>query len=157
VVDQITAPESWVGVLARLGVASVVGLAIGVNREVAGKPAGVKTHALVALGAALFAITPLMMVADDGRIDHPALTRVVQGIVAGVGFIGGGAILRRRADDEVEGITTASTIWLAAALGIAAAVGLWEVAVVGLALGLAILILGGLVDGLLRRIAGRPE
>jgi putative Mg2+ transporter-C (MgtC) family protein len=151
IIEQVTAPDTWFGVLARLGGATLVGLVIGVNREVAQKPAGVKTHALVALGSALFALTPLLMVAGDGQVDHPALTRVVQGIVAGVGFIGGGAILRRRHQDEIEGITTATTIWLSAALGIASAVGLWQVALVGLGLGLLVLVTGGAFDGLLRR------
>src|SRR6266446_127475 len=103
-------------VILRLAAAMLIGGALGVDREVRGKPAGLRTHALVAMGAALATISAIQFA---GPADRAAVTRVIQGIVAGVGFLGGGAILRARGQDEVHGLTTAATIWLVAAIGIA--------------------------------------
>ena len=85
----------------RLLLATLLGAAIGVNRELRQKPAGLRTHALVALGAALFTIVGLALTAFGGTRDPNAMSRLVQGIVTGVGFIGGGVILRR---DDSKGI-----------------------------------------------------
>lgn len=100
----------------RLFVAAVLGAVIGYQRERLGKAAGLRTHILVAMGAALFVIAPLW----ERTID---LSRVIQGIVAGVGFIGGGAILKLSEERRIQGLTTAATIWLTAAIGIATGLG----------------------------------
>jgi putative Mg2+ transporter-C (MgtC) family protein len=102
----------------RLLLAVVLGGVIGYQRERAGKPAGLRTHALISMGAALFTIVGIMAFSMDPRL--------AAGVVAGVGFLGGGAILHRHRN--VEGLTTAATMWIAAAIGLAAGVGLYIIA-----------------------------
>ena len=105
-------------VLLRLLIATLAGAAIGWNRFRAGKPAGVGTHALVALGAALFISIPIQM---NPEHSNDAFTRVVQGIATGVGFLGAGEIFRDAgAGNRVHGLTSAAALWVTAALGIVA-------------------------------------
>ncbi len=125
----------------RLGAATVAGMLIGLNRDMADKPIGMRTLGLVALGAAL---ATLAVVEVKDLADHPdALSRVVQGaiqgIMAGISFIGAGVILRDRDRKTVEGLTTAATVWVTAALGIACGLGAWVIS--GVALGLALVLL----------------
>lgn len=102
----------------RLLFAAVVGGVIGFERERAGKAAGLRTHMLVSVGAAIVVIVPLQL-----RFDSDDLSRIIQGLVTGIGFIGGGAILKSRDKADVEGLTTAAGIWLTAGLGIAVGLG----------------------------------
>ena len=108
----------------RLGAALVVGAILGLNRELHGKPAGLRTHALVSLGAALATIVVLR--APDGSFssDHNAMSRVVQGILTGVGFLGAGVILHDP-NGHISGLTTAATIWICAVLGLVCGLGYW--------------------------------
>lgn len=134
----------------RLVVAALIGSGIGLDRELRHKPAGLKTHALVALGAALVTV----VTASLTDLMHPSsdsMARAIQGIIAGVGFLGGGAILKSN-DAMVHGLTTAASIWLAASLGIACGAGQWVAAFFALAIALIILVLGNAVE---RRIRGR--
>jgi len=119
----------------RLLLATALGAIIGYQRERAGKPAGLRTHVLICLGAALFTIASLYAF---GAGADPA--RVAAGIVAGIGFLGAGAIIRR---DEglVAGLTTAATIWAVAGIGLAAGAGLYLVSVVTAAIALIVLLL----------------
>ncbi len=118
----------------RLLLAAVLGAIIGYQRERVGKPAGLRTHMLICVGAALFTITGIFgFIGAD-----PA--RVAAGIVTGIGFLGAGAILHRRGE-IVAGLTTAATIWVAAAIGMSAGAGLYLVATVGTAVMLVILLL----------------
>jgi putative Mg2+ transporter-C (MgtC) family protein len=119
--------------IARLLAAAALGAVVGWQRERVHKPAGVRTHTLVALGAAAFVVA-----AERAGFDAAAVSRVVQGLVAGVGFIGAGAILRRD-EHHVEGVTTAASVWVAAAVGTAAGLGSGWTAVVGAVLGVLIL------------------
>jgi putative Mg2+ transporter-C (MgtC) family protein len=128
-------------IVARLGSATLLGGVLGLNREMRSKPAGLRTHALVSLGSAL-ATTATLQFLDGPGIDHAAVTRTIQGIVAGVGFLGGGAILRAKDREEVTGLTTAASIWVVAALGIACGGGFWISSVVAVLLALLVLILG---------------
>jgi len=121
----------------RLIVAAVLGGLLGLDRERMGKEAGLRTHMLVALGAALFVIVP-----HEAGFDNEGLARVIQGLLAGLGFIGAGAILKLNEQERVKGLTTAATVWLAAALGVAAALGRMLTAILGTIL--ALLILSGL-------------
>ena len=133
----------------RLVTATLVGSAIGLDRELRHKPAGLKTHALVALGAALV----MVVTAELSSLTHPdtaAMARAIQGIIAGVGFLGGGAILKA-GDAIVAGLTTAATIWLAASLGIACGAGQWIVAIIAVAIALVILVAGNAAENLFRR------
>lgn len=112
--------------LARLLVASVVGAIIGFQREHMHKPAGLRTHMLVSLGSAVFVFIPL-----EVGMAYPEVSRIIQGIATGIGFIGGGAILKLVEKHEIEGLTTAAGIWLTAALGVAAGLGALGLALMG--------------------------
>jgi putative Mg2+ transporter-C (MgtC) family protein len=108
----------------RLGIAMILGAVIGAQREATGKPAGLRTHMLVAMGGALFVLAPL-----QSGMDLDGMSRVIQGIVTGIGFIGGGAILKLQEQRAIEGLTTAAGIWITAAVGIAVGLGRWGLAV----------------------------
>jgi len=138
----------------RLLAAAVIGSGIGIDREVRGKPAGMRTHALVSLGAALCTIV-VVRVAPAGYEHVDAVSRVIQGIIAGVGFLGGGAILK--SPESVHGLTTAASIWFVAALGIACGTGQWVAALVAVALALLVLIGGLAAEKVVRRIFGPHE
>jgi putative Mg2+ transporter-C (MgtC) family protein len=137
-------------ILLRLGAATLAGAALGLNRKLRGKAAGLRTHALVALGAALVVLVSDVVAAND----RGAVTRAVQGIVAGVGFLGGGTILKSRAG--IRGLTTAASIWIAACVGVACGAGLWVAAAIAVGLALAVLIGGGPTEKAVRRVTGRP-
>src|SRR5216117_655172 len=111
--------DSWSGddiatVVVRLSVAVLLGAMLGFERQREGKSAGMRTHMLVCLGAALFAIGPAL-----GQIDDAALSRVIQGIATGVGFLGAGAILKANDEQQIRGLTTAASIWVTAGAGVA--------------------------------------
>lgn len=119
----ITAPDwpSLVRIALRTLAAVVLGGFVGLERELRGEDAGLRTHMLVSLGAALFTILPLEMSERLGtQLDGAEL---VKGIATGVGFLGAGAILKRSADVRVHGLTTAASIWAVAAIGFAAGTG----------------------------------
>ncbi len=105
-------------IVVRVVVAALLGAVIGWEREQKGRAAGLKTHILVSVGSALFVLAPTL--AGVGQADN---TRVMQGIVSGIGFLGAGAILRSRDGARVEGLTTAASIWMTAAIGMAAGIG----------------------------------
>ncbi len=123
---------------ARIGVrllfAAVLGGLIGFEREHQGKAAGLRTHMLVAIGAALFAI--LAQLPDGNPAD---VSRVIQGLVAGIGFLGAGAILNGSREGEIKGLTTAAGIWLTAAIGVAAGLGRESTAILATILALVVL------------------
>ena len=153
--DVISVPASTTALILRLALATALGAAVGVNREMRLKPAGLRTHALVALGSALLAFIGLAMVPTFGPgnriiVDMNAMSRILQGVVAGVGFIGGGVILRQDDNRGVHGLSTAASIWVVAAIGIATGLGLWRAAVTSVILALAILALGTPLDRKLR-------
>lgn len=143
-------------VLARLGSAAVIGGIIGLNREMHGKPAGLRTLALVSLGSAL-AITLSIELALSSKVaaDLGAVTRVIQGVLTGIGFLGAGVIFRGGDGAKVTGLTTAATIWVVACLGLACGAGRWPLVLAASVITLLILIVGGpfekRADELLRR------
>jgi putative Mg2+ transporter-C (MgtC) family protein len=122
-------------VVTRLVLAAVLGGILGYERERTGKDAGLRTHMLIALGAALFVLVPQ----QAGVAPNGDLTRVIQGIVAGVGFIGGGTILKLSEERRVEGLTTAAGLWLTASIGMVAGLGRAGSAIVATVFALAIL------------------
>jgi putative Mg2+ transporter-C (MgtC) family protein len=140
----------------RLGAALIVGSALGLNRELHGKAAGLRTHALVSLGAAVAAIVSLGFPGESKLIDPNAVSRVMQGILTGIGFLGAGVILRDP-NGHVSGLTTAATIWICAVLGVACGLGYWSV--LGIAIGLTIIALafGGPVEHLAERLFKRKR
>ena len=107
----------------RLGAAGVLGAIIGYERDLRGKVAGVRTHFLVALGACLFMIISLYGFEGAARFDA---ARVAAGVVGGLGFLGGGIIMKNK---HVSGLTTATGIWVTGAIGLAMGGGLYELAV----------------------------
>ena len=109
---------AWVDIVTRLAAAMACGMVLGFERASKNKPAGLRTHMLVALGSAVFVLVPLELHVTVGEIG-----RVVQGVAAGIGFIGAGAILKRTEEGDVQGLTTAAGIWLAAAIGVAIGLG----------------------------------
>ena len=102
----------------RLGAAALLGGLIGAEREYVGKAAGLRTHMTVALGCAAF-----VLIAIESGADNADLSRAIQGVAAGIGFIGAGAILKLQDQEDIQGLTTAATIWLTAAVGVAAGAG----------------------------------
>jgi putative Mg2+ transporter-C (MgtC) family protein len=135
------AGSDWSSV-GRLVVAALLGGLIGAERESLRKPAGLRTHMLVALGAALAATTALglgMAVAD--------ISRVIQGIVTGIGFVGAGAILKDSGTRHIQGLTTAAGLWLTAAVGVAVGTGRAFLAVASVLLTLVILLVLGKLEG----------
>ena len=138
-----------VRVFIRLLLAAILGGALGFEREQKGKSAGIRTHMLVALGSALFVFIPEqlgMQVAD--------ISRVLQGVIAGVGFLGAGTIIKGKEEENVKGLTTAAGIWLTAAIGVAAGMGREATAVLSTILALIILALVPKFAGLLERRKG---
>jgi putative Mg2+ transporter-C (MgtC) family protein len=143
-------------VFLRLLAATGVGMAIGLNRDLRGKPTGMRTLGLVSLGAATVALATVTLPLVAGHPD--ALSRVVQGIVQGVltgiGFVGAGAVLRNPEAHEVHGLTTAASVWATASLGIACGLASWPVVWMGAVLTLVLLFLGNPVEKLITRHAG---
>jgi putative Mg2+ transporter-C (MgtC) family protein len=138
----------------RLGAALLVGAIIGLNRELHGKAAGLRTHALVSLGAAVATI--IVLKAPNGSLgaDQNAIGRVVQGILTGVGFLGAGVILRDPAG-HVTGLTTAATIWICAVLGLVCGLGYWGVLGITVVLTTLLLLLGRPLERLAERVFHR--
>ena len=122
----------------RLAAAVAAGALIGLDRELRHKPAGLRTLALVALGSAVFI---LETIDSTPGVYTDATSRVIQGIVTGVGFLGAGSIMRGAGEEPVRGLTTAASIWLAAAIGIACGLANWPLVVGGSALGLLVLLI----------------
>lgn len=123
-------------ILVRLLIAAALGGALGYQREQRGKAAGVRTHVLVAMGAALFVLVPEqagMLLAD--------VSRVIQGVVAGVGFLCAGVILKNQSDEVVRGLTTAAGVWMTAAIGVSCGLGREATAVFSTLLALGALVL----------------
>ena len=131
-VDDITRATR---IVVRLCLAALLGGLLGYERERQGKAAGVRTHMLVALGAALAVLVP-----EQAGVQGADMTRVIQGVVAGVGFLGAGSIIKSGdAESSIHGLTTAAGIWLTAAVGIACGLGREATALIAALLALAIL------------------
>ena len=148
--EMVSVPESSLMAIGRLGLAALLGAAVGLNRELSAKPAGLRTHALVSLGAALLTLIGLGLTDPGDTESFGAASRVLQGLIAGVGFIGGGVILRREESKEVHGLSTAASVWIVSAIGVGAGCGLWRTSGAAVVLALVILALGDPIDRLLR-------
>jgi putative Mg2+ transporter-C (MgtC) family protein len=140
-------PVFWDDVT-RIGGAALLGGALGLEREWHGHWAGLRTHMMVAIGCSIFVIAGLNIAGDE----HQAVTRVIQGIASGIGFLGAGTILKLDKKQEIKGLTTASSIWLAAALGTAAGLAQFNLATASAAISLFVLgVLGPIEKRLERR------
>lgn len=138
----------------RLGAALLVGGLLGLNRELHGKPAGFRTHALVSLGAAVATIVALKSPDGSLLVDQNAIGRVVQGILTGIGFLGAGVILRDPSG-HVTGLTTAATIWICAVLGLVCGLGYWHILVITIGLTAFTLLFGRPLEHLTERLFKR--
>jgi putative Mg2+ transporter-C (MgtC) family protein len=121
-------------VLLRIVTAAVLGAVVGFERERAGKPAGFRTHILVCLGT-----TIVVLSCAGARMELDGLSRVIQGIVTGIGFIGAGSILKLSEERDIQGLTTAAGLWMTAAIGIACGLGTLGLALIGTTLTLIVL------------------
>lgn len=126
------ATNDWLNISFRLCVALLIGAIIGLERQIRRKPAGLRTHMLVSLGSALF--TLIIMQTGGLQSSPDALSRVIQGIATGIGFLGAGEIVRQSSQEsqqlEIYGLTSAAAIWVSSALGIAAGCGLWQLGLI---------------------------
>lgn len=131
----------------RLGAAGIAGGILGFNREMSGAWAGLRTHMVVAVGAALF-----LLLAN--RFDEPsALPRVLEGVATGVGFLGAGTILKQSDRQSIRGLTTASSIWMAAGLGSVAGCGEYELLAAGTGMAIIVLVLFKPVSAAISEVA----
>jgi putative Mg2+ transporter-C (MgtC) family protein len=120
------APIGWQELTFRLIIAIIIGTIIGLERQTKQKPAGLRTNILVCFASAFLVLIPIEIGAAQQNLD--ILGRVISGIISGVGFIGGGTILR---GTQIKGLTSAATIWVSATLGIAVGCGLWKLGLAG--------------------------
>ena len=140
----------WMDIILRLGGATLIGCAIGLNRELHHKATGMRTLGLVALGSAL----AVLGVAQDSQAD---VSRVIQGVITGIGFLGAGVILHRPTGGKVQGLTTAATIWVTASLGILCGLAAWPTVGVAILLMLFLLIAGGPIEKWCHKRLGSDE
>lgn len=139
--SDLSDAEQATRVMVRLTLAALLGGLLGIEREQKGKAAGVRTHMLVAMGSAMF-----VLVSQQSGMITADLSRVIQGVIAGIGFLGAGTILKGHIkgnpdEEQVKGLTTAAGIWLTAAIGVAAGMGRESTAVLSTLLALGILAL----------------
>jgi putative Mg2+ transporter-C (MgtC) family protein len=140
----------------RLCVAAIAGMAVGLNRDIHNKAIGMRTLGLVALGAAIVILSG--SVYEGLHFAQDAVSRVVQGILTGLGFLGAGAIIKSRDGSEVHGLTTASTVWIAASLGVTAGLGAWFITVAGTIMTLLVLTFGKPLERMLTHLfSGRSK
>ena len=135
--DLFNGAIPWVSIAVRVVVAAVVGIMVGIERELSNHPAGMKTHSLVCLGAAITSIISQEMgfdismssaaVAVGAKVD---ISRIASGVVSGIGFIGAGAIIKSKDGSVVTGITTAATVWISGCMGLAIGMGYYRVTLI---------------------------
>jgi putative Mg2+ transporter-C (MgtC) family protein len=123
-------------VVLRVIAATILGAVVGFEREKAGKPAGLRTHILVCLGTAV-----VVLACSGAQMNLDGLSRVIQGIVTGIGFIGAGSILKLNEERDIQGLTTAAGLWMTAAIGIAVGLGELGLALISTAITLVVLAL----------------
>lgn len=139
----------------RLLAATAAGGLIGLNRDLADKPIGVRTLGLVALGAATISMAGIQVqgMAENADAMSRVIQGIIQGVMAGVSFIGAGVILRNAEARTVEGLTTAATVWMSAALGVACGLGAWRTIAIAVPISLSLLFSSGWIDWYKRRSA----
>lgn len=144
--------EQLMRVIIRLLAATLLGAAIGIQRERVGKPAGLRTHILVTLGTCVF-----ILACGGFGMSSDGLSRVIQGIVTGIGFIGAGSILKLNEERDIQGLTTAAGVWMASAIGVAVGLGALGLAILATILTLIILTLAGIVEFRINRQQMRED
>ena len=134
----------WLEIMTRLPAAALVGGGIGLNRHLHHKDVGLRTLSLVSCGAAGLVLASLHAAGTAPHVD--AMSRVIQGIMTGVGFIGAGVIMRGQTDDKIDGLTTAAAVWITAALGALCGIGEWKIIIVLSAIVAIVLLTGGPIE-----------
>ncbi|VWX55488.1 conserved membrane hypothetical protein [Burkholderiales bacterium 8X] len=151
--SDVSDAQQLIRIVIRLLLAAVLGFALGFEREQKGKAAGVRTHMLVAIGSALFVLVPQQSGTEIGD-----MSRVIQGLIAGVGFLCAGTILKQGKDEQqVHGLTTAAGLWMTAAIGMACGLGREVTAVLSSLLALAVFSLVPQLVNLIERFVGAPR
>jgi putative Mg2+ transporter-C (MgtC) family protein len=134
--QNLLAPHQGFQIIIRLGFALFFGALIGWEREIQGKPAGFRTHMLVSLGSALLVLIPIQLAIAQTTPD--TISRVIQGITTGIGFLGAGEIFTDHDSEphkiHIKGLTSAAAIWVSSALGIIAACGLWDLGLIAVSM-----------------------
>jgi len=143
----------WMEIMFRLGGAAGAGMLLGINRDLQNKPIGTRTLGLVGLGTAVTAVSTIQF---PGMAENPdAASRVVQGLIqgimAGISFIGAGVVLRDLKEQSVHGLTTAATVWVTAALGIACGLGAWRTVAAALPIAFLLLVAVPVIEALLAK------
>ena len=138
-------------ILLRLLAAMLIGSLLGINRDLHGKPIGLRTLALVCLGTCLISLIFVDMAHPQSDSNIAAVSRVIQGVLAGIGFLGAGVIMHDKEGLHVKGLTTAATIWMTAALGVACGLGAWLLAIAGVSLALLVLVIGGPLEKIIHQ------
>jgi putative Mg2+ transporter-C (MgtC) family protein len=142
----------WLEIVLRLGVATLAGGLIGLDRDLHGKPIGLKTLAVVGLATATVVV--LADPSGDAAKISPETSRVIQGILTGIGFLGAGVIVRSEHGFRVHGLTSAACAWLTACVGIACGIGQWRIVAVALAIAFMLLMVGHRLERWLHRTLG---
>jgi putative Mg2+ transporter-C (MgtC) family protein len=144
--------HDWPEIILRLGVAALAGGAIGLNRDLHGKPIGLRTLSLVSLATAMIVLLS-DPTGEPGRFSD-ATSRVVQGILTGIGFLGAGVIFHIEGHSRIRGLTSAACTWLTACIGILCGAGQWRIVAIALAITFVILVTGGPTERWLHRALG---
>ena len=126
----------------RLLAAVACGAILGVDRDIHGKPAGLRVLSLVSLGGAIVTLASLTLVAETRGHVGDGVLRTVQGLLSGIGFLGAGVIMRSKDEDRVHGMTTAASVWLSSIMGITCGLGQWKLAFMSFLLALLTLLVG---------------
>jgi putative Mg2+ transporter-C (MgtC) family protein len=145
----------WSEIILRLGVATLAGGLIGLNRDLRGKPIGLKTLGLVGLATAMV-IAMADQTADTGKFSDAA-SRIIQGILTGIGFLGAGVIVREKQHFRVRGLTSAASVWLAACVGTACGLGHWRIVATALLISLLLLTFGQRTERWLHHALGGKD
>ena len=143
-------PNAYPEILLRLGLALLAGIILGLNRWMHHKSAGIRTHSLVALGAALV----MLLIGSFPGSDAQAYSRVLQGLITGIGFLGAGVIIHQDHSQTIHGLTTAASIWACAILGATFGSGFYVLGLCAMSTILLILILGGPLERLTKTFLG---
>ena len=146
--------HDWTEIILRLGVATLAGGLIGLNRDLHDKPIGLKTLGLVSLATSMLLV---MVHSSDAKIVSDAGSRVIQGILTGIGFLGAGVIVHAGRHFRVRGLTSAASTWLAACIGIVCGLGQWRLVTIALVITFAILTVGGRTERWLHKRLGGED
>lgn len=142
-------------IVLRLLAAVACGAILGIDRDIQGKPAGLRVMSLVSLGGAIVTLGSLTLLQQVHGVPTDGVLRSMQGLLSGIGFLGAGVILRSRNDDRVHGLTTSAAIWLSSIMGMTCGLGQWKLAAVAFLLTVFTLLVGRWAEHALIRWASR--